>query len=443
MWLSSIRQISAIFSEALTCLSSSIYRSLLHRHDRIARGSLKSHRSGYNRCTVFFMLLLLPCTLVCMIVIQVSLYSKSKAVLRSIPTYRLNKTTEKTFPLCSYSQQIRTDTFLQDPRLNTSSGSSGRSVTLGYSTKSLSGSLCWPCLPESVGDNTTRVRWDIESCDRDCWLVQCDLLPKWPKDKPKAFIYYIIQHLTIDKLIVSLEALDRYFNNKYQYPIVMFHENETTFDSDRRLILAKTKSKIFFQTVRFRVPDFLPPNPRQRIMFCPMKTIGYKHMIRFQAKGIYEQPIIRGFDYVMRLDDDSLILRPIEYDVFEYMRLHRIQYGYYYSHKDSPMCVYGLWFIARAYIKMVNVRPTFFYKWPKFHIFYNNFEISKLSFWLSDDYQKYIEYIDRLGGIYYNRWGDAPIKTIAVSLFLPRNQTHHFNDIGYLHQGITNDEIIK
>ena len=39
--------------------------------------------------------------------------------------------------------------------------------------------------------------------------------------------------------------------------------------------------------------------------------------------------------------------------------------------------------------------------------------------WMSRDYANYIEYIDRTGGIYYYRWGDAPIKSIAVTMFLP------------------------
>ena len=48
---------------------------------------------------------------------------------------------------------------------------------------------------------------------------------------------------------------------------------------------------------------------------------------------------------------------------------------------------------------------------------------------MSQEYQEFIEYIDHLGGIYYRRWGDAPIKTIAVSMFVPRNNTHKYADI--------------
>jgi alpha 1,2-mannosyltransferase len=34
------------------------------------------------------------------------------------------------------------------------------------------------------------------------------------------------------------------------------------------------------------------------------------------------------------------------------------------------------------------------------------------------------------------RWGDAPVHSIAVSLFLRKEQTHFFDDIGYRHEPI-------
>jgi hypothetical protein len=38
-----------------------------------------------------------------------------------------------------------------------------------------------------------------------------------------------------------------------------------------------------------------------------------------------------------------------------------------------------------------------------------------------------------LGGIYYHRWGDAPIHTLGVAMFVPLHQVHRFSDIGYSH----------
>ena len=158
-------------------------------------------------------------------------------------------------------------------------------------------------------------------------------------------------------------------------------------------------------------------------------------MCRFQAKTVYEQPILRGgVEFAWRLDHDSLITREIAYDIFALMRDKQLIYGFVKVFRELPMWTTDLWPAVKEYINVAGVRATFFHKWPHNAMYYNNFEISRLSLWLSQDYQRFINYIDRLGGIYYHRWGDAPIKSIAVAMFVRRNQTHRFTDIGYRHQ---------
>lgn len=87
------------------------------------------------------------------------------------------------------------------------------------------------------------------------------------------------------------------------------------------------------------------------------------------------------------------------------------------------------------------------------HLFldWSNFEIGDLDFWRGEAYSKYFEYLESKGGFYYEvctrfpyvrrsplircqRWGDAPVHSIAVSLFAKKDQIHFFNDIGYRHE---------
>jgi len=41
--------------------------------------------------------------------------------------------------------------------------------------------------------------------------------------------------------------------------------------------------------------------------------------------------------------------------------------------------------------------------------FWSNFEIASLDFWRGEAYMKYFETLDKAGGFYYERWGDAPV----------------------------------
>jgi len=155
-------------------------------------------------------------------------------------------------------------------------------------------------------------------------------------------------------------------------------------------------------------------------------------MCRFHVKSVYEQPILNGLQYVWRLDDDSFIKTPVGYDVFRLMRDRRIQYGIAKVRSETGACIVGLWRAVTNYMNKRAIRQRFW--WPRGRVFYNNFEISDLDVWRSPEYREYIDYIDRTGGIYYHRWGDAPIKTIAVTLFVPKNRIFRFKDIKYNHE---------
>lgn len=68
--------------------------------------------------------------------------------------------------------------------------------------------------------------------------------------------------------------------------------------------------------------------------------------------------------------------------------------------------------------------------------FWSNFEIARLDFYRSKEYRAYFEALDRAGGFWTERWGDAPVHSLAAGLFLAPEQVHYFRDIGYRHTTI-------
>jgi mannosyltransferase len=60
-------------------------------------------------------------------------------------------------------------------------------------------------------------------------------------------------------------------------------------------------------------------------------------------------------------------------------------------------------------------------------------EIADLDFWRSKPYEDYFNHLDRAGGFFYERWGDAPVHSIALGLFEDASKIHWFKDIGYNH----------
>ncbi|MCQ4711893.1 hypothetical protein NE459_25310, partial [[Clostridium] innocuum] len=75
--------------------------------------------------------------------------------------------------------------------------------------------------------------------------------------------------------------------------------------------------------------------------------------------------------------------------------------------------------------------------------FWSNFEIAALDLWRSPAYSAYFDYLDHEGGFFYERWGDAPVHSIAAALFLPKDKIHYFSDIGYHHPPYDNCPLDK
>ncbi|KAG9875488.1 glycosyl transferase, partial [Aureobasidium melanogenum] len=68
--------------------------------------------------------------------------------------------------------------------------------------------------------------------------------------------------------------------------------------------------------------------------------------------------------------------------------------------------------------------------------FWSNFEIARLDWFRSKEYEDFFQMMDRSGGFWMERWGDAPIHSLAAGVLLSPSQIHYFRDIGYRHTTI-------
>ena len=187
------------------------------------------------------------------------------------------------------------------------------------------------------------------SCDSDCIKFRL-LLSNWPVDRPKSIIYFLTHLERLDKLQASLLSVDKYFNERYQYPIVIFHELDLSSESFRRQVRSWVFGPVFFQLVSFSVPSFVNVTLARYDKPC-IHSIGYRHMCRFHAKEIYKQPILTGVEYAWRLDDDSVLLGNVPYDLFTFMKENDFIYGFRALSNDSLVCIRGLWPATEHYIK--------------------------------------------------------------------------------------------
>ncbi|GMM28638.1 putative mannosyltransferase [Martiniozyma asiatica (nom. inval.)] len=65
--------------------------------------------------------------------------------------------------------------------------------------------------------------------------------------------------------------------------------------------------------------------------------------------------------------------------------------------------------------------------------FWSNFEIASNELFTSPEYKQYYDFLESTHGFFTERWGDAPIHSLAAGLFLNLSEIHYFRDIGYKH----------
>ena len=68
---------------------------------------------------------------------------------------------------------------------------------------------------------------------------------------------------------------------------------------------------------------------------------------------------------------------------------------------------------------------------------WSNFEIGSLDWLRSQQYLDFFNFLDKKGGFFYERWGDAPVHSIAAGLMLRKEEIHFFNEIAYYHPPFT------
>lgn len=262
-------------------------------------------------------------------------------------------------------------------------------------------------------------------------------------------------------LRLSLQRLDQHFNNRYRYPVVIFHAIDGTDPSNaldfplltvehQHSLQEATESNLIFAPIRlagYVEPQVLLEAPH---VLHGRFTFGYRHMCNFFAGPVANDPYLAPYRYYWRFDTDSFLMTSVGYDVFDAMAGNSWRYGWATKQCDwhavtdglfeTVERVYGPGLAAKLEPDMLdgtcNPERNAVAKPYNSRIYYNNFEIVDLDWMRSAAYQAGYRAIVAAKGIYTHRWGDAPIRTLIARALLPHTAIHRFDDIDYWHQNL-------
>lgn len=281
-----------------------------------------------------------------------------------------------------------------------------------------------------------------------------------PRDNPlsallpkvKGVILVLCRNSDREEMASTLRNFEDRFNKKYHYPYVFLNNEEfdQQFTKHIRHVLGPTRSVQFGRVPveHWSYPEWIDQEraAKARAEMASKGVIyggseSYRFMCRYYSGFFYQHPLLQDYEYYWRIEPGVSFTCDINYDVFRYMKDHGKAYGFVITMQEIPETIPTLWkTVLEDYLpRHPRLSETIRYFGPPTPHGYNgchfwsNFEIASLAFFRSSEYAKFFRVLDRKGGFFYERWGDAPVHSIAVGLFLKTSQVHYFEDIGYRH----------
>lgn len=254
------------------------------------------------------------------------------------------------------------------------------------------------------------------------------------------FTLLLPNSLRLNWLTRCLNSLHNFYLKKYPTDVVIFHEKG--FSENNKNIIKKLLPNInvIFKQIQFSVPYIIKNDVNFTPKWCDgywdsNKCISYGGMCTFFAFDIFYYLNEMEYDYYARLDDDSYFLSPINYNIFEFMKDNNLTYGYLIKMLEAPHVVQGLFNFIIDNVDPNSVLDTKyrFIEDREMVYYYNNFEIVNIKKYYTNQVKEINKKIHESGNVYYYRWGDAPIRTILLSIFFDKNQIKRLPNVDYRH----------
>ena len=272
------------------------------------------------------------------------------------------------------------------------------------------------------------------------------------KTKINACIFVLAQESDLKDLLETITNVEEVFNHKHNYPYVIV--NNQNFSTTFKITIKENagKTMVEFGTIpeeQWSLPDWINRTKHSDIMNTQMRDIykgvnlNYHHMCRYYSGYFFRHELTLKYDYYWRIDTHMKFPCKFPEDPFRTLVTKKKLYGFANAMSEKMNTIPTLLPTFNEWLKKSNAKAlvpannSYEYWRRDFSChFWNNFELGSFSIFRDQTYLDYFNYLDKSGGFYYERWGDAPVHSFYVMLMLESNKVHRFKDIAYGHDGI-------
>ncbi|CAK7913194.1 alpha-1,2 mannosyltransferase Ktr1p [[Candida] anglica] len=284
----------------------------------------------------------------------------------------------------------------------------------------------------------------------------------------KGVLFSLVRNEELDGMLSSIGYVQKRYNNQFHSDWVFANDKPFTEEFKQKVTKTFTSGRAIF--VRIPVEYWSYPEHIDLDRAAESRTLAqskgmayggseeYRHMCRFNSGFFYKLEALKPYRYYWRIEPNVKFVCNFKEDPFEVMKNNSFIYGWTMTMGEFADTVPTLWDTTQTFLKKNNglISKKNMYNFvtddngDTYNLchYWSNFEIGDLEFYRSKDspYEKYFQYLDKAGGFFYERWGDAPVHSIAMSLFVPSDKIYHFANTGYYHkpnQGCPVDEFVR
>ncbi|KAH9180560.1 glycosyltransferase family 15 protein [Lactarius sanguifluus] len=263
-----------------------------------------------------------------------------------------------------------------------------------------------------------------------------------------------------------MQQIEDRFNAQARYPWTFLCDEPLTEDFKTR-VSTMTDSPISFDVIpaeHWGPPDWIngtraeqvrknmgmlriPQGGRRRETSQPfdLASRSFRNLSRFNAGFLARQDILQSYRYYWRIQPGSQYFCDFLEDPFEIMREGKI-YAFNMALREMEQTVSTLWEAVYDFMQENKLRINTGSNMAGFVTededtytlchYESSFEVVDMKFLRSPAYLTFFDYLDKKGGIFYERWDSASILSIALSLFLHKEKLFFQDSTGYRHGDI-------
>ncbi|CAO3567423.1 unnamed protein product [Mortierella alpina] len=304
--------------------------------------------------------------------------------------------------------------------------------------------------PKALGDSSGSHRMGREASSLKAEI------PFWKHDRPSdvkranGVLVILTREEEVQATREIVRQIEDRFNLHRHYPWIVLSPIPLTEGSIARIKRLSKGAGMTFGTIpreQWRLPKWieaakvLQGDHEKMKLGLDRTALETRHRWRYMSGFLARHPLLDGYEFLWRVEPGMEVFCDLADDPMLAMEKSGHLFAWSLSETVRDAGVPGAWSLIKRFKEthpdlVPKANDEAFLKREEGDVYTGctygvQNSIARVDFLRSPEYLAYFTFVDRHGPIYYEKWTDATVMTIGLSLLAPRNATVHFEQNGW------------